>query len=69
MSGDWDEDHLCKKALTLVEELCLHSSAKDSHEASCRDFVYMMRGQQHETGNNIVTYTNIQESFTYTNIQ
>ncbi|KAK6312016.1 synaptotagmin-C-like isoform X1 [Coregonus clupeaformis] len=49
MSGDWDEDHLCKKALTLVEELCLHSSAKDSHEASCRDFVYMMRGQQHET--------------------
>ncbi|XP_010872426.1 synaptotagmin-C [Esox lucius] len=49
MSGDWDEDHLCKKALTLVEELCFHSAARVSHEDSCRDFIYMMRGQQHET--------------------
>ncbi|KAJ7989521.1 hypothetical protein DPEC_G00305410 [Dallia pectoralis] len=51
MSGDWDEEHLhmCKKALTLVEELCFHSAARVSHEDSCQEFIYMTRGQQHET--------------------
>ncbi|KAL0993310.1 hypothetical protein UPYG_G00105940 [Umbra pygmaea] len=48
MSGDWDEEHLCKKALDLVEELCFHSAARFSHQDRCKDFLFMKRGQDHE---------------------
>lgn len=43
MSGDWEE-HLCKKALILVEELCFHSSRGYSQNKRCQEFDYLRSG-------------------------
>uniref|UniRef100_A0A3B3RKN3 Synaptotagmin 3 n=1 Tax=Paramormyrops kingsleyae TaxID=1676925 RepID=A0A3B3RKN3_9TELE len=52
MSGDWEE-HLCKKALILVEELCFHSSRGYSQNKRCQEFDYLRNGHNRPTDSDI----------------
>ncbi|KAI1896283.1 hypothetical protein AGOR_G00093200 [Albula goreensis] len=45
MSGDWEED-LCKKAITLVQELCFQSSGFYSQSERCQEFSDIVRGRR-----------------------
>lgn len=47
MSGDWDED-VCKKAMMLVEELCLNSPRGYSQSERCQEFSYLLRGRNRQ---------------------
>ncbi|XP_048869665.1 synaptotagmin-C-like [Brienomyrus brachyistius] len=52
MSGDWEE-HLCKKALMLLEELCFHSPRGYSQNEHCQEFSYLLTGRKRQTDSDI----------------